>query len=61
MSNKPTDAPLDPALSPTVRYDAQIDYDEAAIKRARELLNNMPESVGPYRIHHLANERLDPG
>ena len=48
MSDKPADNPIDnpfdPALSPTAHYD------EAAIKRARELLNNMPESVGPYRI-----------
>ena len=44
MSDKPIDDPLDPALSPTDQYD------EAAIKRARELLNAMPDSVGPYRI-----------
>ncbi len=44
MSDKPGDNPQDPAFSPTDHYD------EAAIKRARELLNNMPESVGPYRI-----------
>ncbi len=43
-ADKPIDDPFDPALSPTAHYD------EAAIKRARELLNNMPESVGPYRI-----------
>ncbi len=44
MSENPADNPQDPALRPTDLYG------EAAIKRARELLNAMPESVGPYRI-----------
>ena len=41
-------APEDPALVPTGKFDAE--YDEVAIKRARELLTAMPENVGPYRI-----------
>ena len=40
--------PEDPALQPTGKFDAE--FDDAAIKRARELLTAMPENVGPYRI-----------
>ena len=48
MSEQPDEPPAEDPHAPAFR-PTDI-YDEAAIKRARELLNNMPESVGPYRI-----------
>ncbi|HVC92208.1 MAG TPA: serine/threonine-protein kinase [Pirellulales bacterium] len=39
-----TNDPPDPAFLPTGRYD------EAAINRARNLLEAMPDNVGPYRV-----------
>ncbi len=43
-----SDDPDDSSLKPTLKYEQQ--YDEIAIKRARELLTATPENVGPYRI-----------
>ncbi len=39
-----TDNAAEPSQLPTDHYD------EAALRRARELLDAPPESVGPYRI-----------
>jgi len=44
LPDKPNGPSVDPALLPTDRYD------DVAIKRARELLSDIPDTVGPYRI-----------
>ncbi len=36
--------------SPNPAFDPTGQYDEVAINRARNILNSMPENVGPYRI-----------